>query len=510
MTTAQKPLTGPLPQKGHPPRRNVYQQDELSPQHKDALFAGSKVCPPPCSAEHSQYREPSKESTNNINHSRCEFTFSDGRRCRNQRASLCVHHASKAARDPGAKGSPDPALEAPELEALCGDLTTATNINRALAQIFLLLAQGRISQKQAVAFGYLSQLLLQTVPGIRSEFVSAFGYRPWQENLTIRLGSSGSAAKGYQPPRKGYPLAAKVYPQDELSPPNKDALFAGNKVELSPLNKVKSKLSPQPNEPAAPPEAPPAGENDHGPAICTPTESTSTKEPEVSTESSHSTLATAMRAPSPDYASLLSRSSDLFDGKYDTTPEGRRQANALVVELELLKPPASKPPKGIRASAIELVKRLRAQESRQSASAVHPSPPRPPATASAPPTNLHQPSASVRPGAASPAAASPASTRLPQPPAADAIISPPPKALAVSPELPAMRLPSPAPSPAAPVPGITLTRTGHTHDWHGPASCSKPSRPDPLPSRADKLQRELRSMSNYRLRHLQHLNSRGF
>ena len=32
------------------------------------------------------------------------------------------------------------------------------------------------------------------------------------------------------PPRKGYPPAAKVYQQDELSPPNKGALFAGNKV----------------------------------------------------------------------------------------------------------------------------------------------------------------------------------------------------------------------------------------------------------------------------------------
>src|SRR4029077_5604127 len=38
-----------------------------------------------------------------------------------------------------------PAL--PELEALCGDLTTATNINRAVAKVFLLLAQVRISRR---------------------------------------------------------------------------------------------------------------------------------------------------------------------------------------------------------------------------------------------------------------------------------------------------------------------------------------------------------------------------
>src|ERR1700730_17065402 len=94
MTTVQEPPTGSLPQKGYLPRRNVYQQDELSPQHKDALFAGEKV-PPPCPAEDSQHQDPSKDSTNNLNTSRCQFTFSDGRQCRMPRAQLCAHHASR-------------------------------------------------------------------------------------------------------------------------------------------------------------------------------------------------------------------------------------------------------------------------------------------------------------------------------------------------------------------------------------------------------------------------------
>src|SRR5438445_12597935 len=131
----------------------------------------SVVLPPPSSG-HSPNSNPqnsdrTQDSTFNLNNSRCQFTFSDGRRCRNQRASLCVHHASREF-ERGAKVPPDAALGG--LVALCSDLTTATNINRALAQTFLLMAQGRIPQKQAVAFGYLAQLLLQTVPGIRSEF----------------------------------------------------------------------------------------------------------------------------------------------------------------------------------------------------------------------------------------------------------------------------------------------------------------------------------------------------
>jgi hypothetical protein len=51
-----------------------------------------------------------------------------------------------------------------------------------------------------------------------------------------------SSGESHRPPRKGYPLAAKVYQQDELSPSNKDALFAGNKVELSPVNSSRESL----------------------------------------------------------------------------------------------------------------------------------------------------------------------------------------------------------------------------------------------------------------------------
>jgi hypothetical protein len=169
--------------------------------------------PPPCSGEHpadpNRTDLPTNKANNNVkvsfaepDASRCQFTFSDGRQCRMQRSQLCAHHASKASIRSGSTSRP-PAKVYPQdelspvnkvsvnegtlsdatdspgcdsLQALCGDLTTATNINRALAQVFLLLAQGRIAQKQAVAFGYLSQLLLQTVPGIRSEFVSAFGW----------------------------------------------------------------------------------------------------------------------------------------------------------------------------------------------------------------------------------------------------------------------------------------------------------------------------------------------
>jgi hypothetical protein len=213
MTTVQESPNGHLPQKGYPPAAKVYQQDELSPLDKDALFAGHKV-PPPCSVPDLQYEDGSEDPTRNDAGSepstlgsnqlpdRCQFTFSDGRQCRMARSdihpSLCPFHAE---REDQLFGDPAPggnvvgaALDLPELHSACRDLTTATGVNRALAQVFRLLAQRRISRQEAATFGHLAQLLLRTISLMR------------QENLTIPVGSSGSAAKGYL--------------QDELSPVN--------------------------------------------------------------------------------------------------------------------------------------------------------------------------------------------------------------------------------------------------------------------------------------------------
>jgi hypothetical protein len=150
---------------------------------------------------------------------RCQFTFSDGRQCTMARSdihpSLCRFHAE---REDQLFGSPAPggnvvgrALDLPELHSACRDLTTAAGVNRALGQVFRLLAQRRISRQEAATFGHLAQLLLRSISLMR------------QENLTIPVGSSGSAAKGYPP-------AGESHGHQELSPVHK--------VELSPPNKV--------------------------------------------------------------------------------------------------------------------------------------------------------------------------------------------------------------------------------------------------------------------------------
>ena len=108
---------------------------------------------------------------------RCQFTFSDGRQCTMARSdihpSMCPFHAE---REEQLFGSPSPggsvvgdALDLPELYSACRDLTTAAGVNRALAQVFRLLARRRISRQEAATFGHLAQLLLRTITLARAE-----------------------------------------------------------------------------------------------------------------------------------------------------------------------------------------------------------------------------------------------------------------------------------------------------------------------------------------------------
>ena len=355
-----------------------------------ALFSPPRSTPQSKVEDHSQDSKnppaaptapaPSKPNSER----RCQFTYSDGRRCGNERAPLCVHHASTQ-REPRTKGVPDAAPNSPELAALRADLTTTTNINRALTETFLLMAQGRISRKDAVAFGYLTQLLLQTVPGVRAEFVAAFGYRQWEERLKNSLeavqsgnqgspgadtpldpGPSGNETKQPMKPvverQKGVPITSllaqkKVEPKkgvgitpffrhEEVEPQkaprrerhgDQESRIPGIADESAGLRGAKEEITPFFRHEEVEPQKEVAEPVTSGPA-----------------------QSPANQTSSPDYESIVSRSVALLDRRYDFTPEGRREAKALALELELMKPQDSKPPKGRFGEVVALVRRLRA------------------------------------------------------------------------------------------------------------------------------------------------------
>ena len=372
---------------------------------------------------------------NQANKDRCHFTFSDGRRCRNQQAQFCLHHAAKQKRSAGAEDAPNaaleaPVLDAPELVALCADLTTAANINRALSQVFLLTAQGRISPKQAVAFGYLTQLLLQTVPGIRSEFISVHGYQAWQTHLRSKI------------------------------------------VPLLPAP------APLPESPASPPQ----------PASAPAT-----------TPVTHKEILGPPAPPSPDYTSIFHRSLDLLDRKYDTTPEGLREANALMLELELLNPkPAAVMKKEVQTPPVPSLPNvpatLKTALPELPSAPTQRATPEPASCSSGRPAEVSLSGEGGRPEAFSALPIAAASKP------AGGFVAPPcprkgdPRRVSTRPE---SEIPPPRRKQQAPTP---TNRTAHSADWYAPASWSGP-RPDPFPSRQKKQKRKLATMSDRRLQH---------
>ena len=461
MTTVKEPPNGPKP-----------------PSFFRSIV--SKLKPPvaPVSSgtqHHTPLKSQTSDKQSRENASRCQFTFADGRQCKMSSAQLCAHHSPKQKH--GAKCLSD----ASALEALCSDLTTATNINRALAQTFLLMAQGRISRKDAVAFGYLSQLLLQSVSGLRAEYVAANGYRQWEHKLKTSLTPNADDDPEPSPSGDSGPLGG-----------------GGKNLEQRRNGVVEPKKAERP-------------------------------------------LAERIMGK-PDYADILSRSLDLLDRKYDFTPEGRSEANKLALELELMKPAPAKPAKGFFGQTVALVRRFRdAGQQKSGAASIppavdyysRPTPPSwaderneqsvspPPSRGTSSPTVPNQQACSSEPVAA----AAPKAQRSCAPSVSDPadFVAPPsrrhrkPRSHSGTPRsAPHSELPLPVLASATAAKHDSLGgpdadhHEGHRTDWYAPPSWSKTRPPDPCPSRKEKLQRKLRSMSNSAFRRLQHRNSRGF
>ncbi len=522
MTTVKEPPTGPRPASF---LKSVISQ--LKPQrHSEAAASKSsdKLADPARIGVLSD--EPERRTSLNVSASRCQFTFANGRQCKTPPMQLCVHHAPKQQR--GAKRVSD----ASALEALCSDLTTTTSINRALAQTFLLMAQGRISRKDAVAFGYLSQLLLQSVSGVRAEYVAANGYRQWENKLKTSLmpdagedpepspgGDSGPSSGGgenLEQRRNGVVERQKGMSIRPLLPHKEGE--RGIPPKPLPVNKVKRERGIPPN----PPQERPLAERIMG---------------------------------QPDYADILSRSLAMLDRKYDFTPEGRSEAQKLALELELMKPAPEKPAKGFFGQTVDLMRRFRdAEEQNSDAASI------PPALdyyghpikmhVTPPPWADKQDALPPARGTATPGCASPSpSPSLSEPPtvpdqqtcssgrgetvseaqrscassvsAPADFVAPPsrrhrkPRSHSSAPVCPPhSELPMPLPiSPTTAKPDSVggpddEHHEGHRTDWYAPPSWSKTRPPDPFPSRKEKLQRKLRGMSNSALRRLQHRSSR--
>ncbi len=176
---------------------------------------------------------------------RCQFMFSDGRQCAMARSdihpSLCRFHSE---REDQLFGEPSPggyvvgaSLDLPELYSACRDLTTAAGVNRALGQVFRLLAQRRISRQEAATFGHLAQLLLRTISAARAEStdLARSGVRTPVESREVMRESRNAESTGLPTPEIGAPLAPRTILREPSPRPSTCRSEAPHSESSSPL-----------------------------------------------------------------------------------------------------------------------------------------------------------------------------------------------------------------------------------------------------------------------------------
>jgi hypothetical protein len=113
-------------------------------------------------------------------HEQCQHLSPRSQHCRMLRASdqdsFCAHHLRQAA-----ASQPDDENLADELLNSTGDLTTAGEVNALLANVTKLFARKQVDRKDAVAFGYLSQLMLCSLPGMEKKLKAVRDARALEE-----------------------------------------------------------------------------------------------------------------------------------------------------------------------------------------------------------------------------------------------------------------------------------------------------------------------------------------
>ena len=125
------------------------------------------------------------------NPNQCHYHNSRGQRCRMLCASggdsLCPFHLRLSQAAP-----PDPEALAAELLDGTGNLNTADRVNALLANTVKQLVRQRIDRQDALALGYLAQLLLNSVPGVQKEYQAI---RNAQARQTLRKSIAESRAR---------------------------------------------------------------------------------------------------------------------------------------------------------------------------------------------------------------------------------------------------------------------------------------------------------------------------
>jgi hypothetical protein len=132
-----------------------------------------------------------KSRTTNVHsQNRCNFQFTDGRRCRMLRhqtsGELCLFHNREFLQFASA------AEIGAQLLDLGGNFQNPIAINFVLGKLFANVAAGRMHRRDASTLAYIAQLLLQTLDQKRYELArDRYDYRGFTEAVETKYGRPG-------------------------------------------------------------------------------------------------------------------------------------------------------------------------------------------------------------------------------------------------------------------------------------------------------------------------------
>jgi hypothetical protein len=161
--------------------------------------------------------DPESPAPNQQNLTRCQFSFADGRHCRMPRWSrhrtLCLSHAREEQRLL--------ALDrvGRELATPSGEFKTVSDVNHVLGKVFALFAKNRLARRDAVAFAYMGQLLLRSIPGVRREMHEHLGSQAWAATLEQALCPPARKNKRRRKNKKNREAREKALPQTQPENP---------------------------------------------------------------------------------------------------------------------------------------------------------------------------------------------------------------------------------------------------------------------------------------------------
>jgi hypothetical protein len=127
----------------------------------------------------------------------CNYPYADGRQCRMLRhsshPSLCFFHSREEMQLAELEQIGD------QLASVSGEFHTMTEVRRAVANLFRLVARNRIPMRNAQLLAYLSQLLLYSQKSTQHEITRVHGSGAWDHVLRAAFMPRVSTAQAQQP-----------------------------------------------------------------------------------------------------------------------------------------------------------------------------------------------------------------------------------------------------------------------------------------------------------------------